>query len=259
MTEWLIAKYMPDLRRREPQNIGVVLFAGGSALARFVAEDPASLDIDGRIARPRFGSWENYCDWVHFWRSSLAGGPEKLLARRAGENYFLERGGQLLAGADRDPRQLLDELYSMLVDEIDVEAPALPTEIDPIDILFREVASRLSVVTPYVVDLSYDELTFDFAIEAEKTHLFKRVVLNGNPKKTWEAVHGAVYSVESVARSPGYEPHVLVVEREPGPSREKQLKTLEHRVPQMLRKTTGGDIDREWLLSLASASVKVLG
>jgi len=255
MTDWLIAKYMPDLRRREPQNIGVILFEGGSALARFVAEDPASLEIDGRTARPMFSSWENYCDWVHFWRSSMGSGPEKLLSRRAGENYFLERGGQVLAGAERDPRQLLDELYSMLVSEVVDEAPALPIEIDPIDVLFRDVANSIAVVAPFTVELSYDELTFDFAIKTDRTHLFKRVILNGNPKKTWEAVHGAVYSVESVAQSAIYQPHVLVAERDPGPSRDKQMKVLEHRVPGMLRKTTGGEDDRDWLLNLASAKI----
>jgi hypothetical protein len=255
MTEWLIAKYMPDLRRREPQNIGVVLFSGSSVLARFVAEDPATLMIDGRTARPMFGSWENYCDWVHFWRSSLGNGAERLLARRAGENYFLERGGQLLAGAERDPRQLLDELYSMLVGEIDPEEIPVLAEPDPIDVLFRDVADTVAVVTPYVVDLSYDELTFDFAIEADKTHVFKRVILNGNPKKTWEAVHGAVYSVESVSQREIYQPHILVVEKDPGPSRDKQMRTLEHRVPHMLRRTTGDQHDRDWLLSLVAAKI----
>ena len=46
---YLIAKYIPDLQRVEPQNIGVIVWAPGVAAARFAAEKADRPgEVDGR-------------------------------------------------------------------------------------------------------------------------------------------------------------------------------------------------------------------
>jgi hypothetical protein len=105
-TEWVVAKYMPDLRRREPRNIGVVLRHGDQVLARVVGEK-ADGRIDGRILRG-WGviSAENYRAWVAYWRHALltTSDVRELLQPRADQDFVLERGGErLLGGEDTDP------------------------------------------------------------------------------------------------------------------------------------------------------------
>jgi hypothetical protein len=58
---YLVAKYTPDPRRMEPRNIGVVLWAAGRAVARFLDEEDAYFVRD----RP------NYRRWVAYWQSLI--------------------------------------------------------------------------------------------------------------------------------------------------------------------------------------------
>lgn len=46
---YLIAKYIPDLRRMEPRNIGVIVWSPQGVAARFAAEKAdTDGDVDGR-------------------------------------------------------------------------------------------------------------------------------------------------------------------------------------------------------------------
>jgi hypothetical protein len=262
MTQWFLAKYMPDLRRREPKNVGVILFAGDRVLSRFLAEDvndPSK--IDGRTIRHKVGSPDNYRDWVHFWRATAAGGPEQITARRPVDNYYLERGGQQLAGSASEPDELLTRLYAQLVATPAVAEETIEEHLsDPVVQLFESVAPTLPFTQNYIVDLNYDEHVFDYAVKVGvRTLLFRHVVLNGNPKKTWDAVHTAGLAVRDVtdaasALSDNPDPYVIVAKRDAGPSAPKQMSALEHKVGNRLRKTAGPDADRDWLLQLVAGA-----
>ena len=261
MTQWFVAKYMPDLRRREPRNVGVILFAGDRVLSRFLAEDANDPSkIDGRTIRHKVGSPDNYRDWVHFWRATAADGPEQIAVRRPVDNYYLERGGQQVAGAATDPGELLARLYAQLVATPVVTEETLEEDrSDPVVQLFESAAPMLPFTQNYIVDLNYDEHVFDYAVKiGARTLLFRHVVLNGNPKKTWDAVHTAGLAVRDVtdaalALADNPDPYVIVAKRDAGPSAPKQMMALEHKVGPRLRKTAGPDADLEWLLQLAAA------
>jgi hypothetical protein len=259
MTQWFVAKYMPDLRRREPRNVGVILFAGDRILSRFLGEDPRDPGkIDGRMIRHRVGSSDNYRDWIHFWRTIAPGRPEQVLVRRPTDNYYVERGGQRLSASATEPEALLDRLYLQIVatDDGSEELPEAP-QTDPVAQLFESVASTLPYTKDYVVDLSDDEHVFDYAVKAvARVLLFRHVVLNGSIRKTWDAVHTAVAAVRDVTEAAPVldenpEPYVIVTKVDAGPGAPKQMRALEHKVGPRLRKTEGLDADREWLLHLA--------
>lgn len=116
MTEWLVGKYMPDLRRREPRNVGVVLFANDTISMRFRGQRP-----DGSIHATGLALGEPaiYKGWVEFWHylARTTNDLNQWLRRRVIDNYFLERGGRLLSGEEVDSEPLLHDLYGQLVEE----------------------------------------------------------------------------------------------------------------------------------------------
>jgi len=77
---YLVAKYVPDLTRREPRNVGVILHQAGQWAARFVGED-ASQPLDRRRLR-QFNSVETYAEWHRFWRDALEKGAFSTAAHR---------------------------------------------------------------------------------------------------------------------------------------------------------------------------------
>jgi hypothetical protein len=111
---YLVAKYVLDLRRMEPRNIGVIVWAGGAVGARFLAERSEQPgEVDGRSVAAFVTSPNAYKQWVRFWRRELdkpavrllTGGepvvrssPDylKALAASGRGNFQLVVGGQLL-------------------------------------------------------------------------------------------------------------------------------------------------------------------
>ena len=129
---FLIVKYVPDIRRMEPVNVGVILWVNGAVLARFYGEDPENLD---RIRAPnsiRARNHSVYRGWVRFWRDEIKkpelpipGGkkvamssPDYLDALRysANRNYLLVPGGFLMDRVEsQSEHDALDELFRILV------------------------------------------------------------------------------------------------------------------------------------------------
>jgi hypothetical protein len=116
VAEWLVAKYMRDLRRREPRNVGVVVFANNETRMRFLGQRPDG-SINARHAA--VGEPEVYRGWIDYWRYLAATHVEQAgwVQQRPFENYWLERGGALLSADDVDPDLLLHDLYADLVEE----------------------------------------------------------------------------------------------------------------------------------------------
>jgi hypothetical protein len=133
---YLIAKYVSDLFRNEPVNIGVIAWCDGATAFRFLCAN-AEGHVDGRMLRGKIEtlSLDAYKQWVSAWVKLLAkdkinfiGKPE--IVTKASEhfldalestskgNYILERGGELLE--DVSPNQIqsvADYLFARLVDE----------------------------------------------------------------------------------------------------------------------------------------------
>jgi hypothetical protein len=73
-TKYLLAKYIPDLQRFEPRNIGIILWSSFGIEARFLAEYPDRLgEVDGRSIPGFVTSASAYRQWIRYWRDAIAG------------------------------------------------------------------------------------------------------------------------------------------------------------------------------------------
>src|SRR4051794_12737156 len=205
---WLVAKYMPDLRRREPMNIGVILvLPDGQACGRFRAVRQDG-NIDGRSARWAH-SVENYRSHVAYWRHLMESPlTDDMLAQAVrplgDENYLLEFGGERLSGAEAagDPDNLLDWLYSELVEETpdstalsvgELSEVALRTLNLPRDAFHRDF--RLEIER----DAVRDAVIFDYRFDNGAVHLMRNVALTFSDPRSWDAVHATLWGFERAA------------------------------------------------------------
>jgi hypothetical protein len=136
LVRYFVAKFVPDLRRMEPRNVGVVVWSEGRLAARFAgekADQPG--DVDGRTVPAFVTSLAAYKQWIRYWRKELEkpsvrplqGGepvprtsPDFLtvLAGTSKGNFHLVDGGILLDPVpDHELPALAEHLYTTLVDE----------------------------------------------------------------------------------------------------------------------------------------------
>lgn len=199
--EWLVARYIPDLQRREPKNVGVVLKIGDLLLSRFLGEGSKGR-IDSRRVHAFVNSVENYKAWVNYWQGVADGGSNDLLAlanRRGDDSYFLEYGGERIFGGERaDPNDMLDYLYSVLVEEM--------PEPDTLNVrqlserVLTSVGIRDRVTEKYRLPISVtDSALFDYKYENGALHLMKRVTLTYEDERSWTSVHAAAWDFEKAA------------------------------------------------------------
>jgi hypothetical protein len=80
----MLAKFVPDLHRVEPRNIGVVVWDNGKVAHRFLG------GYQNRIDPPKFVPEESrhaYREWVTFWRTQLG---RKTIRKRSGSRVKRE-------------------------------------------------------------------------------------------------------------------------------------------------------------------------
>ena len=141
MIRYLLVRYTDDLTRNEPINVGVIVYDGTHALARFDGEDPKTQAIDLRRIRHRITGSQTYRSWVAYWRRALAepaalapqlagaapGDPAviEFLLGLGGDEFSLVPGGEILFDAEeRSLEATLQELYERVVRAPDPDAPA---------------------------------------------------------------------------------------------------------------------------------------
>lgn len=135
MITYFIAKYVDDLTRNEPDNVGVLVCDGERIVARFDGENEAE-HIDLRKVRHRITGSHAYRAWVHYWREAIkdpaAIGAEastatdlmEQLVESASRDFYLEHGGTILFDADeRTLEEIARELYERVVREPDPPSP----------------------------------------------------------------------------------------------------------------------------------------
>ena len=123
MQHYLIAKYVDDIRRNEPINVGVVVFGGGGVAARFEGEDDEGR-LDKRRIRRRVSGRDAYGAWVQHWRRLVETGDERALLQASSKDFYLEPGGTIVLDLDeRGVDDAAGELYSRLVKPEDPPAP----------------------------------------------------------------------------------------------------------------------------------------
>ncbi len=224
---YLLAKYIPDLDRFEPRNVGVIVWSPDGVEARFVAEKPDQPgDVDGRSVPGFVTSLGAYKQWIGYWRSSLEqaeftppyGGPK--VNRSAPEfveafkgsgkgNFLLSDGGVLL---DDIPADELSNVANQLFDRL-VEA-GLPDETrdltleDVCDDLLKQskldkhpyFRSRYPVKCP--LDGFEEEYVFSDALANGKPErLFQRFPMPKRKADLRKSVHDTAWSFEKVQQA----------------------------------------------------------
>jgi hypothetical protein len=195
--KWLIAKYMPDIRRREPTNVGIVLICDSGIYTRFRGENTLG-QVDGRHVRGVFGSLENYKGWIDYWKTAVAkGDTQKLLKHDPQQNYFLEVGGERVIGnVGLDHQKYIGDLYRDLVEEL----PKQAEESVSAERLFKRLNISVESAPSLELDIgggAKDHLVFDYAYQNGSYTLMKQVQIAKDP---WNSVHAAVYSYQQTKK-----------------------------------------------------------
>lgn len=192
---WYLVRYMPDLHRREPRNVGLVLRTPDGWMHRFVGQ-AADGAIDGRRIRGYQLNAEVYKTWVDYFRRKASDANWADVARmqaRKRANFYAEEGGEFVATVS-SWSSLLDELYAELV-----EPPQLSQSVHerPIDRLTAKIDHVLDMagITPereVSVPARYgdeeDEVPFRYLYANGRKHLMDVVTARRKPE---QAAHDA--------------------------------------------------------------------
>jgi hypothetical protein len=215
--KYFVAKYISDLQRMEPRNIGVIVWGGTGACARFVAERPDRPgEVDGRSVPGFVGSTAAYKQWVEFWRAELEAKPlrsgrslekwsDELRCTGRG-NFLLADGGTVLSEIHTDDiEKATNELFRKLVESPPDEArdPALDQVAD--DIIRRLRLSKNPYFrTKYRVECPVaanviEAFEFSHAYgDGTPERLYQRVPLANKGTTLRRVVHDSAWMFEKV-------------------------------------------------------------
>ena len=192
-TRWLTVKYMPDLRRREPVNLGVIAIVGKDVSARFMGENGPGKVHGGHVRA--VSSIETYKAWVRHWRRLVErrATEGEFLKHRPDDNYFVEVGGERLfsEGSELDADEVVDDLFEKLVEKpprdslsVRVMADSVLAELGVIDRVKRNFELPLD---------EDDKVVFDYAFDNSAAHMMSCVSLSYRDDRSWDAVHAAAW------------------------------------------------------------------
>lgn len=210
--QFLVAKYVPDLIRNEPRNIGVIVWSEAGVEARFQGVDKygdfTSKNIPNFIQNPAA-----YKQWVKFWLSELKKdaiefiGSSKIVTKASVDfidallttgkaNYFLEKGGAVMEiiSAEKLPL-LVDELFKTLV----IDAPESVDEKDStefLEIQCEEVIQQTKLVKNKFFKREGMTIQCPLATEVTESILFSYAIGNGAPVWLGQQVPLRKYPVE---------------------------------------------------------------
>lgn len=194
--EYLIAKFIPDLFRNEPMNIGVIVWSDGTTSARFVGTQP-----DGRINGTSLpGDLKKahaaYKQWADAWNRMLEQGVLKChgsgnvilkanscfleaFQKTGTGNFILERGGELVEEVPNEEiQEVTDYLFERLVTKAgNVSEPSKTAE-EVRDDLLKEAHVNALITTQVKLDKKL-KVTFGNKIVHHEFHLY---IGNGSPK-----------------------------------------------------------------------------
>ena len=121
-TRYLIIRYISDLARKEPKNIGVVLATSQGVMARFLGEKDNKLDL--RSVKSLVSHTASYKQWIEYWRYVISADTtvdnklNEILESSRG-NYVAGEGEVVYLPPDvaSDPQRTLSHLFYLLVSE----------------------------------------------------------------------------------------------------------------------------------------------
>lgn len=112
-----IAQLTPDLFRREPTNVGIIVQKEDTVVARFVGERPVG-EIDKRQLK-NIGAPDVYLQWVEYWRRLLKKPKlsDKELFDANGGHFNVIAGGEVSDIGNDSIQQVMDYLYPLIVSD----------------------------------------------------------------------------------------------------------------------------------------------
>ncbi|MFW6776269.1 hypothetical protein ACOACO_18455 [Nocardioides sp. CPCC 205120] len=233
-TSWFTVKYVADLMRDEPRNVGLVVKQDDETVTKFLGER-ADGTIDGRNIG-RINSVETYKLWVDHWRRvATTQSCEELEAIRVrpGDNYFLSPRMERVFGSDVDLGDLAGDLFASLVAEDREEVVSLKDQVEGV---FKHLALDTSVEIDKEIQVqvegdTFDTLHFDYLYRADsRERLMERVNLATADRRTWDKVHAASWTftrlLEGSARDDARDVGCIALVRTGSTDRDQQLKQM---------------------------------
>lgn len=215
-TKYLLARYTDDMSRNEPVNVGVIVFDGRQALARFDGENPETDTLDLRRVRHRITGSHTYRSWVQFWRRALTdpvaidrrladapgGSPDAIryLLDLPGDEFCLIEGGEIVMDAEQSSlEETLSRLFERLVRAPEPEAPPSLREKSKCAMKLAGVPFddpqrfRAEPTVTVVVDGDEQEHEVSYAVMNGKWHYLQEVPFDPRSRRTSskEAYHAA--------------------------------------------------------------------
>lgn len=231
-TKYLLAKYIADLHRFEPRNVGVIVWSPGGVEARFLAEFPGRPgEVDGRSIPGFVTSPSAYKQWVRYWRDAVSGpsfkplsGGEVLsvsspafleaLQQTGRGNFVLVDAGVVLdAVSEEELPTLADQLFAQLVEAGTPEEPRDPD----LDLVCDELLERTRLNTHKNFYTNYpvrcqvnnveEEYVFSHAFaNGTLQKLYQRLAIPKGKARLRKNVHDAAWSFEQVFKQRIVEP-----------------------------------------------------
>jgi hypothetical protein len=231
---WFLVKYIDDIFRNEPINIGVVVTSDLGVGNHFLGQRSDG-SINGQRISKRVSGVETYKAWVRFIRKEAARGAldERIetLSKRVGESYVIERRGPILnAENEKTPQEIADELFISLVS-------AEPPQAQPLDVLAEVAFKRLVFPSGHEIDRNVHYkvkvrdvpqlVTFDYRYSADRTTLMDRVSFSRPGKPLAQSVNDLLYRIEVVEKQQGIHNFVALYSgADCSPQAERQLNLL---------------------------------
>lgn len=233
---FLLMKYVPDLHRFEPRNIGVIVWAPCGVEARFIAEVNRAGDVDGRCVPAFVVNLGAYKQWIRFWRTQLQAPDiegidgsairrdspdfvDALIKTGTGDFLVSDAGILLDKVSSENLVAVVDDLYDRLVSPPASQArlanvgdeardPALDEICDEL-IAQSFLAADPNFKTGYVVSCAVDsggkifesfELSHAYKNGSLK-RLYQRVPLSKQKKTLRKTIHDSAWMFEKIAQN----------------------------------------------------------
>ncbi|MDR3661300.1 MAG: hypothetical protein P4L86_13075 [Mycobacterium sp.] len=195
-TSWYVCKYVSDLMRDEPRNLGVIVHDDAGELRfRFVGERADGV-VDGRRAQSWVNSIDTYKLWVKHWKKlACVDGALKVEPRRIDDNYYLSH--RMASVMDADSNLPIDDLANQLFASlVSGHQELVETLKDQVQVAFQrlDVVDRIKTDTDVIVKVGdvLDTLRFDYQYKSESTTaLMERINLASADQRSWNNVHAA--------------------------------------------------------------------
>ena len=198
-TKYLLVKYIPDVHRFEPRNIGIIVWSPFGVEARFVAEHPSRPgEVDGRSIPGFVTSPSAYKQWVRYWRDAISAAAIQPL--RGGElvpassSIFIEALQQTSRGnfAVVDAGSILDEVneeeLSTVANQLFAQLVEASAPEEQRDLGFEELCDQLLERTQLTKHRNFhNRYPVSYTVRGvEEEYVFSHALANGSLERLYQ-------------------------------------------------------------------------